>query len=305
MTLNAGDTVDIVAPGSVGQLDHLLSAIQVLESKGLCVRIPSDLYGQTAIVSNTDDRRFAHLKDALTNQVSKAIWCVRGGYGALRLLPRLQRLQRPSQPKLLIGYSDITSLHIFLNQCWRWPTLHGPLLDRVGKGVMLPGERDKIFDLIMGEKNEISFPALRLLNASKVGLRGRLHSTISGGNLMVAQSTLGTPFRLLGKGRILMFEEIAEKAYRIDRVLYHLEQAGVFHGVKAVIFGQIVGVEKEEFQLIQEEVLKPFALRSHFPVLQGLPSGHGDPQWPVPFLRPTHLQWKGSRARLVVQGFRK
>lgn len=305
MYLHPGDTVDIIAPGSVGKIEHLLKAIEVLEAQGLCVRIPPDLYGATQMVSNTDERRWAHLKSALTNRESKAIWCVRGGYGALRLLPRLARLKKPQHKKLLIGYSDITSLHIFLNQCWRWPTLHGPLLDRVGKGVMTSAEQRVLLDVVMGRQSAVEFGRLRVLNTQHRSARARLHGTLTGGNLMVAQSTLGTPFQLEGRGKILLFEEIAEKPYRIDRILHHMEQAHVFSGVKAVIFGQIVGVSAEEARLIQNDVLKSFAARSPFPVLTGLPSGHGDPQWPVPFHRPAILKISGPRGELEVQAFSK
>src|SRR6201999_2596399 len=85
--------------------------------------------------------RFRQLRKALFARDSRAVWCVRGGYGAIRISQRLQALKAPRQPKLLIGYSDATTLHQLLNLFWGWPTLHGPLLDRLPRGAGRGGGR--------------------------------------------------------------------------------------------------------------------------------------------------------------------
>jgi muramoyltetrapeptide carboxypeptidase len=304
-----GDTVDIIAPGSVGQKAYLKKAIAMLHQWGLKTRVPDDLYGGTKIVSNTDRRRFEHLRDAL-NSESAAIWCVRGGYGSLRLLPALAKLKRPVQQKLLIGYSDITSLHIYLNQKWRWPTLHGPLLDRLGKGSGSERETRFLKQVLFGEKTTADFKNLQRIETSKNQKQilnsqrtKTLRAPVLGGNLMIAQSTIGTPYELKGRGRILFFEEIGEKAYRFDRVLHHMEQAGVFTGTKAVIFGHITGVEPGELRLIRHLILREFAERSSFPVFTGLNSGHGQLQLALPLGTPAVLKIRGGSAQLQVQTF--
>jgi muramoyltetrapeptide carboxypeptidase len=262
--------------------------------------MPHDLYGGTKIVSNTDARRFEHFVAALRSD-SSAIWCVRGGYGSLRLLPALAKLPKPKTEKLLIGYSDVTSLHLFLNQRWRWPTLHGPLLDRIGKGNGSPRETAFLKNVIFGHKETVSFKPLQVLRPQKSARR--IRGTVLGGNLIVAQSTLGTPSAIKGRGKILFFEEIGERAYRFDRVLHHMEQAGVFRDVRAVIFGHITGVDTSELRLIRHLILPEFAKRSRFPVLTGLNSGHGDLQLALPLGTRAELEIRGDRAVLEVETF--
>ncbi len=128
--LAPGDLIDVVAPGfrcSREQLDH---GIAFLRQRGLKPRVPAELFGADLLCANTDAQRFAQLRKALYARDSRAVWCVRGGYGAIRIIERLQALKPPAKPKLLIGYSDATTLHQLLNLFWGWPSLHGPLLDR-------------------------------------------------------------------------------------------------------------------------------------------------------------------------------
>jgi muramoyltetrapeptide carboxypeptidase len=299
MKLSRGDTIDVIAPGSIGERAHLVKATKILQDRGYQVRWPHDLYGPTKIVSQTDERRFAHLREALVSN-SKLIWCARGGYGTLRLLPLLKKLKCPLNKKLLLGYSDITSLHVFLNQYWSWPTLHGPLLDRLGRGVMSRREQNLLFSILEGEKTSVKFENLKVLSGPRK-FSQPLRATVVGGNLVTAQSTLGTPFALNGRNQFLFFEEIGERAYRVDRILQHMRQAGLFARVKAVLFGDIVGVAPEEKRLIVSQVLKPFAQSSPFPVVTGLQVGHGSIQKVLPFLTPAMLEFSGSRARLEVQ----
>ncbi len=296
MQLKKNDLIDIIAPGSIGQKDHFKKALGVLRDRGFKTRFPEDMYGPTKMVSNTDERRFDHLQKALLNTESKAIWCVRGGYGSIRLLPHLAKLKKPRHKKIFIGYSDVTSLHLFLNQNWGWPTIHGPLLDRVGKGVMTPIENKSLWNLIEGEPGPVRFSDLKTLLPMSKSITGK----IIGGNLMVAQSTLGTPFQIDGSNRILFFEEIDERPYRIDRILHHMEQAQVFKKAKAILFGQIVGIPTEEIAILKNDVLLPFAKRMKCPVITGLSVGHGTKQLSLPLNQQATLVCNGEKAQLTL-----
>ena len=115
--LKQGDVVDLVAPGFRSGQEELRSAEEFIRSWGLVPRVPQGIFGDDVLSSNSDEARFQMLKSALTAPDSRAVWCLRGGYGSIRLLPDLLKLKKPAgDAKLFLALSDITSIHLFLNQ---------------------------------------------------------------------------------------------------------------------------------------------------------------------------------------------
>lgn len=155
-TLDLGDVVDLIAPGFGSSPSEIRGAVRFLKSWGLSPRVPKDLLGTDVLCSNSDVRRFRFLQRALLAADSKAIWCLRGGYGANRLLPFLDELKIPAQNKVLLGYSDVTSLHLFLNHQWGWNTIHGPLLDRFSKGVGRSRDQKEIRDCLFAKRTSFT-----------------------------------------------------------------------------------------------------------------------------------------------------
>lgn len=300
--LKPGDVVDLVAPGFRPTEEDFTGALVFLANWGLEARYPAGLFGRDVLCSNDDRTRFEFLKDALHARDSKAIWCVRGGYGSIRLVPELMKLKRPKgPPKLFVGLSDITTLHLFLKQEWGWPTVHGPLLDRLGKGAARPRYVTELKKYVFGDMNEIEFKGLKALNSSATK-RKVLRGSVSGGNLITLQSSLGTPVSWRTKGEILFFEDIGERGYRVDRVLEHFDQVGVFKKAKAVVFGQFTGGAEADGKSLTPAVIKRFAhemdKRYGLPVFSGLDSGHGVVQRPLPFGTESVLHL-GERGRLI------
>ncbi len=282
-----GDIVDIVAPGWSIPRDHLEAALKFLKSWGLKPRVPKDLYGEHFLFSQDESIRLRHLKEALQAKDSKIIWCVRGGYGCNHLLPGLMKLDsRKFNPKLLIGISDITSLHIFFNQSLKWPTLHGPLLDRLGQSKVPPEIEQELKSIIFGDKVETIFSGLRPLNSVAFNLK-RLTSQIVGGNLIVCQSGIGTPSEIRLKNRLLFIEDVGERGYRIDRALEQLDQAGQLSVCKGVLIGQfLLDQEPQGKTATTPQVFQDWADRlekRNIPVFSGIEAGHGIWQWPLPF----------------------
>lgn len=298
LPLREGDIVDVIAPGYRSTNTELEDGVRFLKSWGLVPRLPPRLFSRDVLCSNSDDSRFEQLRVALFARDSKAIWCIRGGYGSIRLMSQVTRLRRPAAPpKLFIGLSDITTLHVFLNQAWGWPTVHGPLLDRLGRKAALPKYERELKRFVFGELEEISFSGLKALNAAARG-RGVVRGAVSGGNLTVLQSSLGTAAEWETKGRILFFEDIGERGYRIDRILAQFEQAGMFNSAKAVIFGQFTGGREPDGSSLVPAVLRRFAETMRIPVFSGLASGHDLIQRPLPFETPSWLKL-GARGELV------
>jgi len=284
--LKAGDIVDLVAPGS-GLLDtaDINPIVEFIRQWGLVPRYSPDLISSNPnqhppYLSNTDDARFDQLQAALFAEDSQAVWCVRGGYGCMKLLPQLQALTPPKQSKLVIGFSDITVLHLFLHQQWGWETVHGEMLTRW----YTPESAEKMAllkDVIFGVKPTIQYVGMVPLNVLAQH-SGRVEGAIMVGNLSLLQSSLGTFWQLDTKDKILVIEEVHERGYRIDRILEQLYQAGTLSMAKAIIFADMaVGVDQKEAELV-DTVLQQLAHKLSIPVYQIKGIGHGENNHPLP-----------------------
>ncbi|MFQ5559996.1 MAG: LD-carboxypeptidase [Nitrospinota bacterium] len=277
MNLQKGDIVDIVAPGFRTTERELHLAVEFLKSWGLQPRVPEKIFSSNYLFSHSDEFRLQHLSDSLTNDTSKAVWCLRGGYGCIRLLPGLGLVPVPEKNKLVLGLSDITSLLVFLVQKWKWTAVHGPMLDRMGRQDYTPKVYTDLKKLIFGKNDEIEYRGLHPLNAQALE-RTSVSGKILGGNLTVIQSSIGTPWQLHGKDTILFFEDIGERGYRVDRMLTHLKLAGVFLGAKAVLFGNFDDGLEPDGKSTCRRVLQEFAKTIGLPVYKGLKTGHGKNQ---------------------------
>ncbi len=297
--LREGDIIDIVAPASACAPERLDGAIRFLSDWGLTPRLPRKIFGKDVICANDDANRLAHLKQALFSTDAKAIWCLRGGYGSIRLLPELMKLKKPKgAPKLFIGLSDITSLNVFLNQEWNWPTIHGPMLDRLGRGETKPAYIKELRKFVFGELPEIRFQKLKPMNEAALA-KTTLKGHVTGGNIVTLQSTLGTKCHWETAGKIIFFEEIGERGYRVDRILEHFRQAGCFDRAKAVVFGDFTGGEESDGTSRIPRILRRFASLVDIPVLSGVQSGHELIQRPVPLGTPSELHLAQGKCELV------
>jgi muramoyltetrapeptide carboxypeptidase len=298
--LKENDIVDVIAPGYPSLPHEVEGSRKFLLRWKLQPRIPKGMIKPHFLHANEDQERFAFLKAAIESKDSHVIWCTRGGYGSNRLVPMLAKLKKPKEPKLLIGLSDITSLHVFLTQEWGWKTVHGPILDRMGRNVTLPKHEKELHRLLFGDDKEITFSKIKPLNEAAKKLKN-LNSKIVGGNLTVLHSTLATPWQIDAKNSLLFIEDIGERGYRIDRMLEQFRQAGVFKKCDGIILGDFTGgVEpdtgKDNFNL----VWKRWAGDLDIPLFKGLESGHGVIQRPVPFNTKCHLEQKAGKVMLTV-----
>ena len=296
--LRPGDTVDVVAPGFRCSDEALQGGVEFLRRLGLEPRVPPELFGPDLLCANADAQRLAQLRAALWAPDSRAVWCVRGGYGAIRIIEPLAKRTPPARRKLFIGYSDATTLHYLLNQHWRWPSLHGPLLDRLGMGTVPGEDLAELEGALLGTLPRIRFTALQPLNRA-ARARTLVRSSLFGGNLTVLQTVLGTALQRPHR-RILFLEDIGERGYRLDRALQHLAQAGGLAGLKALVFGAFVGGADPDGENRVAAVLERFAQQQHFPVFAGLPAGHGEHQRCVFFNAKAELRG-GEAAQLTIE----
>ena len=277
--LKSGDIIDIVAPGSASSEKAIADATRVATEMGFTVRIPQGLCHDHPFHSHEDEQRLQYLKDALYAKDSKMIWCLRGGYGSNRLIPFLSKLKPPAKSKLFVGYSDITTLHTFFQQKWKWITCHGPVFEGLNK--TKSSDRAELVQLFTGQSKESRFQ-MTPLNALALTLK-KTKTMLTGGNLATLQSAIGTEISAKLAGKTLFLEDIGERGYRVDRMLVHLQQAKALTGCQAIVFGDFTAGDEKDGSNLTMYALERFAGQVKIPVFYGLPSGHGNPNKPLFF----------------------
>jgi muramoyltetrapeptide carboxypeptidase len=286
--LAPGDLIDVIAPSSGIEAHQINRAAAFVKSFGFTPRIHKEICGSTPYYSHQDEYRLEQLVNALHAEDSKAIWCLRGGYGSTRLLPKLLHYPAPKQCKLVIGFSDITALHILLNQHWNWPTLHAPVLFQAFENLVDEVSLETLKKLMLGTLQELQYPQLIPLNdAAKQS--GHVKGSILGGNLSLLQSSLGTPWQINPKGKILFIEEVSERGYRVDRMLTHLSQASALESIQAILFGDLIGGDEKNGGNFINYALSSFVSQVSVPVVQCKSLGHGKRNLPLPLNTPISL----------------
>jgi muramoyltetrapeptide carboxypeptidase len=281
--LSPDDTVEIIAPASHSPLNKFDDGIKWVEQAGLKPHVPHDIVKTDLFFAAPLEVQLKHLKDALKSD-AKAIWCLRGGYGSMRLIPHLLKMHPPKKPKLFIGFSDITALHLFFIQKWNWPVIHGRTISQMNPEHAGSPDRKLLTDVIFGKETNHTFKKLIPLN-SAAKTQKEISGTITGGNLRILQSSLGTSWELNAKGKILFIEDVAERGYSVDRMLEQLFQAKIIDkGLKALVFGDFTEGQEKDGKDLTLDAMERFAKRVSYPVLRGLPAGHGhELNYPVPF----------------------
>jgi muramoyltetrapeptide carboxypeptidase len=272
--LRPGDSVALVSPSGPVPGERVDRAVAVLTSWGLKPHVYPSVFKRFGFLGGTDDERAADLNAALSDAHIRAIWCTRGGYGAQRIVDRLDLSAIAADPKLLIGFSDITALHLALWRRLRLATVHGPVAAQLDKGAGSV--------TALGAHHAIMSTSPVTLNADRTELtytvrsRGRAEGTLLGGNLSLVTATVGTPDWPDLSGAILLIEDVSEEPYRVDRMLTQLLRSGVLAEVAGVAIGQFT--ECGEVSGVLAERLGPLGI----PVLGGLPVGHGEQHVAVP-----------------------
>lgn len=296
--LQEGDIIDVVAPGFRCSTKEFKDGIKFLKEWGFRPRVSKKIFGPSKLFSNSDEQRFLQLKAALSAKDSKAVWCLRGGYGSIRLLEDLKKMKRPTQSKFLLGYSDITSLHEFLLSDWKWVAFHSPLLDRLGRKEFSTKETKELKQILLGEKVDVEFNNLKVLFSPKkrFSMKGEVH----GGNMTVLQSSMGTEFQMKSHKGFVFFEDIGERPHRVDRMIVQMSLSGAFDNTKAILLGDFLVSKKFEQNNIFHDVWIRFAKERKIPVIMNMPVGHGERQKLLPLGTPARLDVSGGKAHLVV-----
>jgi muramoyltetrapeptide carboxypeptidase len=266
------DRVAVIAPASAFDRASFEAGLALIGARYRAEYGPG-IFERHRYLAGDDARRLSELDTALADPEIRAVFCARGGYGATRLLARLAAAGPPGPRKLLVGFSDITALHLWLQSHGRI-SVHGPVLTQLGR--LSPGTRERLFTLL-----EATSPAAAL-GGTLTYVGGVAEGPLLGGNLSVLTRVLGTPFMPALDGAILLLEDQGERPYRLDRMWTHLQLAGVFERVRGIVLGSFTGCEERDASYSSADVLHELALATGLPCAAGFPIGHGEVNEPVP-----------------------
>ncbi|MDP4088505.1 MAG: LD-carboxypeptidase [Bacillota bacterium] len=279
--LNFGDTIGVVAPASTEDEIIINDKLNTLGQLGFKVKSGKCLYSRTGYLSGEDKARAEDLMNMFLDKSVDAVLCFRGGYGTMRMLPYINYEIIKENPKIFIGFSDITTLlNVFYKKCGL-VTFHGPmansnLKDQCTLNSMLQTLMDGITPYII--KNPEGSP-LYFHNFQKP-----VHGRIVGGNLSLICSTVGTKYEIDTEDKILFIEDVDEPPYRLDRLLTQLILAGKFEKCRGILLGQFTGCElphyERSFTLVQ--VIEDRILKMGIPTCSNFMSGHGSPKLTLP-----------------------
>ena len=291
--LRPGDTVGVVATSATVEREYLERGVGVLAAMGYRVKVSERALDRAGIFAGSDHDRARELNAFFADPEVKAIFGARGGYGCGRLLPLVDFEAIARRPKIFVGFSDATFLLNAMVDRAGTVAFHGPMVAMDFANGLTRRSLDHLARLLSGETRTFELEAREALRP------GAGEGELVGGCLSVVAATLATPFAPRFDGRILFLEDTGEKAYRIDRMLVQMRQAGVFDRVAGVVFGAIRPVEgsEQERARIAEFVGHEMA-GLKCPVLFGIEAGHGTENLTLPF--GVRARIESSHGRLVI-----
>lgn len=269
--LHRGDRVAIVAPASAFDHEGFEAGVAELRRLGFVPVYDNRVFERRAYVAGPPEIRASAWSDAWFDSTIRALIAARGGYGSVHLLSRLTGLALSDTPKIFMGYSDTTSLLVWLTLQQGIVSFHGPMLEgRFARGP-LGYDRDT-FERVVCQAlpaGEITHPGLEVVKP------GEAAGMLIGGTLTQLVASLGTPYAFdPPPGHVLFIDEVAERPYRIDRMITQLRLSGIMGRASALVFGELPRCDEPGGTLSIRSVIADLVADFPGPVLFGLPSGH-------------------------------
>jgi muramoyltetrapeptide carboxypeptidase len=274
----AGSRVALVAPAGPlklpADLDRAIENARALEWDPV---VGENAREKRFYFAGADDARLADINTAIRDKTIAALWCLRGGYGAMRLLDGIDYEALRRQPKAIIGYSDITALHCAVQKRCGLASIHGP----TARSRLTAFSARSLRAAIAGQDSCGEVPRATTL------VQGRARGHLMGGNLALLCALHGTPYEPRYEGAILVIEDVNEAPYRVERMLLQLRLSGALQRCAGVAFGSFTNTGETEDKTLgghrsMDDVLQEAAEMAGVPALRGIPLGHIDDQWSVP-----------------------
>jgi muramoyltetrapeptide carboxypeptidase len=294
--LASGARVALIAPaGPLQKPEELPRAEQNVRALGWEPIVAPHATDRTGYLAGKDRDRLDDINHALRDPKIDALWCLRGGYGMIRILPGIDYDALTRSPKAIIGYSDVTALHAAVQRKCRLITYHGP----TALETMSDFSRDSFSRALIDQIDSCGVAA----NSREIS-HGHAEGRLAGGNLAVLASLCGTPFAPDLTDAILILEDINEPVYRIDRMLQQLMLSGSLNGCRAIVFGECVkcpddaGGGGRPFDVVIGEIAEELGV----PCLAGVPVGHIQEQWTIPLGATATLDTRARQLSVTAYG---
>lgn len=267
-TLKRGDKIGLVAPARKMTENELSYAISIINDQGFEVKYTDALFSVDNQFAGDDETRAAYFQKMLDDDEVKAVLSVRGGYGSVRIIDRIDFSCFKTNPKWMVGFSDITVFHSHINQNFGIETLHAsmPLSFIENTAEALSG----MFDILKGGSPKY------LINSNPLNRQGECEGLLCGGNLSVLYSLMGSKSFPDVNGKVLFIEDLDEYLYHIDRMMTALKRAGIFKNISGLIVGGMTDMNDNEvpFGKTAEEIIRDVVDEYDFPVCFDFHAGH-------------------------------
>lgn len=264
--LKKGDTIAIVATARKNIDDNLKPAISWLKNWGIEVVIGSTIGLDNNQLAGTDEQRAADFQAQLDNPNIKAIWCVRGGYGTVRMIDLLDFTKFKQSPKWIVGFSDVTVLHSHLNTMG-YQSIHGimPVSSKASEEA-----KETLRKALFGEHLEYTVPC------ENMNRLGTAKGELVGGNLSILYSLFGSPSAIDCSDKILFIEDLDEYLYHIDRMMMNLKRNGCLESLKGIIVGGMTKMNDNEVPWGKNalEIIDDVTKNYNIPIIYNFPAGH-------------------------------
>ena len=294
--LKIGDTISIIAPsGVLKDYDKYMDkSINLMQSWGLNVVLGSSIYDNYGHFSSADINREKDFQNAIDDNKIKAIWCARGGYGAMRIIDNINYENLLKYPKWVIGYSDITAIHNEIHNLGV-ESIHGVMCKSLEDISVEDDSIKKLKDIIFGG-GELSY----IIEGNKYNIPGIASGTLVGGNLTLLQSLLQSKSSIDTTNKIIFIEEVGEYLYHIDRMLHSLKRADYFSKCSGLIIGDFTDIKKNETKFGKNlyEIINEIVEEYNFPVIYGFSAGHGHKNLPLIFGRNVEITVSKNKSEI-------
>jgi muramoyltetrapeptide carboxypeptidase len=292
--LKKGNKVAIVAPAGKIDKQKVDNAVKGFEKWGLIPVVGENVFKTSGQYAATDRQRLADFQKMLDDDSIRAIICARGGYGSVRIIDRLDFTKFVKNPKWIVGFSDITVFHSHIHSNFGIETIHGTMaggFDAEGKPAL---STESLRIALFGEK---LFYDLKPHPLSK---KGKAKGFLTGGNLAILTSLIGSKSDIDTKGKILFIEDVGEYLYRLDRMMWTMKRAGKLDNLAGLIVGGITDMKDSDtpFGKTAYEIVKEAVKGRRYPVCFGFPAGHQDDNSSLILGREVEMKVDGNGVRI-------
>lgn len=272
--LEPGDVVGAVAPAWPCAESTLQAGVAKLEAMGLQVKYSPAIFDRYLFLAGADRARAEQINALFGDRAVKAIFCATAGYGSIRLLDHLDKDLIRANPKVFVGYSDVTVLLIYLLEAVHMVAFHGPILG----GEIHDRMNSATLDYLLRAVSDSAPPTPFRFGGMKTLRSGKGKGVLVGGNASLLTRSLGTPYEINTRGRLLFLEDNCCDVEDLDCHLTHLRLAGKFDQVKGIVFGELLAsTAKRSERKFLDAVITDALEGRHVPVVSGFPAGHVSP----------------------------